>query len=87
MVGLSISLDERVFAAARKAAEKRQMSMDAFVEELIREGTENDGPHEEQSVWQSELNRLFAMSDQKHHGSERTVGSLNREEIYQRGLH
>lgn len=89
MVNISISLDEKIFAAMSRAAEKRKMSMSAFIEEVLGGATglaREEAPEESDAEWRAELDKLFAMVDKKHAGFKGGIGKFNREECYERGL-
>ena len=85
MKNITVSVDDELYHAARVEAAKRRKSLSALVRELMA-GLRNTGAKNKEQPVDPELAKLFAMSDRKHAHRRGSVGPLNREELYQRGI-
>lgn len=85
MKNITVSVDEDTYHAARIEAAKRQTSVSAMVRHYLQSVVENRD--EEDSSIDPELASLFALSDSKHAKKRGSVGSLNRESLYTRGVY
>jgi plasmid stability protein len=82
---ITVSVEEELYHSARVQAAKRRKSLSALVREFLAglvEGEDN----ETAGASKAELAKLFAMSDRKHRKKRGSVGPLNREELYERGI-
>lgn len=84
MKNITVSVDDDLYREARVEAARRHKSLSALVRELLAglRGTEQTVA----PAVDPELEKLFKMSDKKHKGRVQSVGPLNREELYQRGV-
>lgn len=85
MKNITVSVDDEVYYAARVEAAKQRTSVSALVRGYFQWLS---GGEWKKNIKASdpELAKLFAMSDRKHRHRRGSVGPLNREEIYQRGI-
>ncbi len=66
-------------------AARQRKSLSALVREYL-VGLRQNVTKEKEKQIDPDLAKLFAMSDRKHNNRRGSVGSLNREELYQRGV-
>jgi hypothetical protein len=85
MKNITVSVDDDLYHAARVEAAKRRTSLSALVREFLVKLQGADFRRKKKSV-DPELEKLWAMSDRKHERRRGSVGPLNREELYQRGI-
>ena len=82
MKNITVSVDDELYHEARVEAARQRKSLSALVREFLAglrlSAAEKGGD--------PELEKLFAMSDRKHQKRKGSVGPLNREEFYQRGV-
>ncbi len=85
MKNITVSVDDELsYDAARVEAAKRRKSLSALVREFM-VGLQSSAQSEKKAV-DPELAKLWAMSDRKHAHRRGSVGPLNREALYQRGI-
>ena len=85
MKNITVSVDDELYHEARVEAAKRKKTLSALVREFL-VGLRHGELKTERVSENPELARLYAMSDRKHKGKRGSVGPLNREELYQRGI-
>jgi plasmid stability protein len=85
MKNITVSVDDDLYHAARVEAARRRKSLSALVREFMTGLTAAKGGGKAAKV-DPELQKLWDMSDRKHARRRGSVGPLNREEIYQRGI-
>ena len=82
MKNITVSVDDELYHEARVEAARQRKSLSALVREFLvglrLTAAEKGGD--------PELEKLFALSDRKHQNRKGSVGPLNREELYQRGI-
>ena len=83
MKNITISVDDDLYQDASVEAERQHKSLSELVREFLaglrkREATA--------PAVDPELEKLFKMSDEKHKSRSGSVGPLNREELYERGI-
>jgi hypothetical protein len=83
---ITVSVDDEVYHAARVEAAKRRKSLSALVREFLGTLKPVEVKKTNKKV-DPELQKLWDLADSKHALREGSVGPLNREEIYQRGVH
>jgi hypothetical protein len=84
MKNITVSVDDELYHEARIEAARRRKSLSALVREYLvglRQGSAKT-----KTATDPELEKLFAMSDRKHRNRRGSVGPLNREELYKRGV-
>jgi hypothetical protein len=79
---ITVSVDEELYHSARIEAARRRKSLSALVREFLA-GLPYEAAKEKSDT---ELDRLFALSDSKHQRKKGSVGPLNREALYERGI-
>jgi len=84
MKNITVSVDDELYHEARKEAARRRKSLSALVREYL--AGLRKSPAKANTSTDPELAKLFAMSDRKHQNRRSSVGPLNREELYQRGV-
>ena len=84
MKHIAVSVDDELYREARVEAARRRKSLSALVREYL-EGLRKKDRKKDDAV-DPELEKLWAMSDRKHRNRRGSVGPLNREELYQRGI-
>ena len=81
---ITVSVDDEVYHAARVEAAKRRKSLSALVREFLTALRPEAQKRKHKA--DAELERLWALADRKHAKRRGSVGPLNREELYQRGV-
>lgn len=84
MKNITVSVDDELYHEARIEAARRRKSLSALVREYL--AGLRQSPAKAKTTTDPELAKLFAMSDRKHKNRRGSVGPLNREELYQRGV-
>ncbi len=84
MKNITVSVDDEIYHAARVEAAKQRKSLSAMVREFLLSLREPKGKAMKNAV-DPELQKLWDLADSKPKRAG-SVGPLNREEIYQRGI-
>lgn len=85
MKNITVSVDDELYHAARVEAARQRKSVSALVRSYF-QWISGGAWKKEIKTSDPELAKLFAMSDRKHRLRRSSVGPLNREELYQRGI-
>ena len=85
MKNITVSVDDELYHAARVEAAKRRKSLSALVREFMT-GLTSTKKGGKKTKTDPELQKLWDLVDRKHVHRRGSVGPLNREEIYQRGV-
>lgn len=83
---ITVSVSDDAYHAARIEAARRRTSVSALVREFLQQLTAADSDSA-RNAWTSELERLWALSDRRDARRRGSVGPLNREGLYKRGVH
>ena len=84
MKNITVSVDDELYLAARVEAAKRRKSLSALVREFMTILTVTKKDRKTAPI-DPELAKLWALADSKP-ARAGSVGPLNREEFYQRGV-
>lgn len=87
MKNITVSVDDELYRDARAEAARRRKSLSALVREYLaglRQGSAKPTSKKKKKI-DPELEKLWALADSKP-ARPGSVGPLNREELYQRGV-
>ena len=84
MKNITVSVDDELYHEARIEAARRRKSLSALVREFLA-GLRKKERRVKQKI-DLELQKLWDLADRKHRKRTGSVGPLNREKLYQRGV-